>query len=243
MAMEQQISHRTSVAAHLTTTMRPSRRPSARMVWIMTVTASSTCRTRDARALRTTMSSTPRSEPISRSANPLPLRSIAATNHGPATATNVNVNDVIPQGLTFNPSQSDQNCAQNGASVICNNTSLTANQSRSFTVAFTVSQTFTCGGTVQNAASVSHSSTDPNPANNQSAVVSTTVNCPVPPQCSDGVDNDNDGATDFPNDFSCSSPPANDETFPKAQCQDGLDNDGDGLVDLQDPGCHTDGNA
>ncbi len=57
-------------------------------------------------------------------------------------------------------------------------------------------------------------------------------------QCSDGLDNDNDGASDYPNDFSCSSASDNDETNPKAACQDGTDNDGDGLTDYpQDPGC------
>jgi len=62
-------------------------------------------------------------------------------------------------------------------------------------------------------------------------------NCILVTQCSDGTDNDNDGAIDYPNDFSCSSTTDNDETNPKAQCQDGLDNDGDGKIDLQDPGC------
>lgn len=62
--------------------------------------------------------------------------------------------------------------------------------------------------------------------------------CQVQAQCSDGIDNDTDGATDFPNDFSCSSANDNDETNPKAQCQDGLDNDNDGRTDFpQDPGC------
>jgi uncharacterized repeat protein (TIGR01451 family) len=83
------------------------------------------------------------------------------------------------------------------------------------------------------------------------AQASTTVQCPASssssssaaPQCSDGLDNDGDGATDFPADFSCSGPTDNDETLPKAACQDGTDNDGDNLVDINDPGCHTDGNA
>jgi len=57
-------------------------------------------------------------------------------------------------------------------------------------------------------------------------------------ECSDSLDNDNDRATDYPDDFSCSSPCDNDETNPKAQCQDGVDNDGDGLIDyLHDPEC------
>ena len=51
------------------------------------------------------------------------------------------------------------------------------------------------------------------------------------PQCQDNIDNDLDGAVDYPNDFSCGSASDNDETFPKAQCQDGVDNDSDGLID------------
>lgn len=71
---------------------------------------------------------------------------------------------------------------------------------------------------------------------------------PVPalaaaPQCSDGIDNDNDGAIDFPADFSCSSLIDTDESLPRTECQDGEDNDGDDLKDKEDPGCHIDRNA
>ncbi len=60
------------------------------------------------------------------------------------------------------------------------------------------------------------------------------------PQCRDNVDNDNDGATDYPSDFSCSGPDDNDELIPRAACHDGQDNDNDGLVDFpQDPGCSS----
>jgi hypothetical protein len=59
------------------------------------------------------------------------------------------------------------------------------------------------------------------------------------PACSDGADNDGDGATDYPNDFSCSNRQDYDETNPRAQCQDGADNDGDGLADMADPGCSS----
>ncbi|PJF34229.1 MAG: hypothetical protein CUN57_00040 [Phototrophicales bacterium] len=61
---------------------------------------------------------------------------------------------------------------------------------------------------------------------------------PPLPLCSDGLDNDGDGATDFPADFSCSSADDDDETNPMAACQDGIDNDGDGFVDLDDLGCY-----
>ncbi len=60
------------------------------------------------------------------------------------------------------------------------------------------------------------------------------------PKCRDGIDNDNDGAIDFPADFSCSSSQDDDETYPKAECQDGLDNDADGKIDYPaDPGCSS----
>ncbi len=62
---------------------------------------------------------------------------------------------------------------------------------------------------------------------------------PAAAPCSDGVDNDGDGMTDFPDDPGCVS--SNDETedsLPSAQCQDGRDNDGDGKIDYPiDPGC------
>ncbi len=47
--------------------------------------------------------------------------------------------------------------------------------------------------------------------------------------CSDGLDNDGDGLTDFPEDPGCSSAGDNDET--DVECSDGVDNDGDGDVD------------
>jgi Ca2+-binding RTX toxin-like protein len=61
------------------------------------------------------------------------------------------------------------------------------------------------------------------------------------PQCSDGLDNDADGSTDFPADPGCTD--ATDDTEspnppPPAQCTDGLDNDADGSTDFPaDPGC------
>jgi hypothetical protein len=61
------------------------------------------------------------------------------------------------------------------------------------------------------------------------------------PACSDGLDNDGDGHTDYPQDPGCDNPFDNNEansTLP--QCSDGLDNDGDGLVDFPaDFGCSS----
>lgn len=56
-------------------------------------------------------------------------------------------------------------------------------------------------------------------------------------QCSDGLDNDDDGKTDFPNDPGCSSAVDDNESDEK-QCSDTIDNDGDGKIDFpNDPGC------
>ncbi|MEK6826606.1 MAG: hypothetical protein AABX90_03180, partial [Nanoarchaeota archaeon] len=57
-------------------------------------------------------------------------------------------------------------------------------------------------------------------------------------ECSDGIDNDNDGAIDFPADFGCESPEDDSEINDgDTQCSDGIDNDNDGLIDQDDPMC------
>ena len=63
------------------------------------------------------------------------------------------------------------------------------------------------------------------------------------PACSDGVDNDGDGFTDFGGDAGCA---AANGTSELTQCQDGIDNDSDTVFDANppnainpDPGCST----
>jgi len=57
--------------------------------------------------------------------------------------------------------------------------------------------------------------------------------CETP--CNDGVDNDRDGAADYPLDAGCAS---KDATREDPACQDGVDNDGDGRIDgPRDVGC------
>ena len=56
------------------------------------------------------------------------------------------------------------------------------------------------------------------------------------PACSDGLDNDGDGATDYPADYGCSSATDTSEVSTLA-CGDGNDNDGDGAVDQADSNC------
>jgi hypothetical protein len=59
----------------------------------------------------------------------------------------------------------------------------------------------------------------------------------VRPECSDEVENDGDGALDFPDDPGCTSA---EDLSEAADCDDGLDNDGDGLADYGvDPGCRN----
>lgn len=60
--------------------------------------------------------------------------------------------------------------------------------------------------------------------------------------CSDGLDNDNDGLVDYPNDQGCLSVLDGDEAnapTPVTACTDGIDNDNDGFIDLIDLGCSS----
>ncbi len=59
------------------------------------------------------------------------------------------------------------------------------------------------------------------------------------PACTDGLDNDDDGLPDWPDDPGCRGPFDTDEMDP-GQCGDGLDNDDDGFTDWpSDPACRT----
>ncbi len=67
-------------------------------------------------------------------------------------------------------------------------------------------------------------------------------------QCSNGLDDDNDGLVDMLDASGCSGPLDNDETdggpiIPLPACSDGADNDGDGLTDMSDPGCSSPADA
>ncbi|MBA3456906.1 MAG: hypothetical protein H0T42_27705 [Deltaproteobacteria bacterium] len=61
----------------------------------------------------------------------------------------------------------------------------------------------------------------------------------VDPPCSDKIDNDGDGLTDYPDDPGCVHPTDDSEdSGAMPLCSDGRDNDGDGLTDYPyDPGC------
>jgi hypothetical protein len=58
------------------------------------------------------------------------------------------------------------------------------------------------------------------------------------PDCDDGLDDDGDGLTDYPDDPGCSAAPDGDERGPIYECDNGIDDDGDGLIDFpDDDGC------
>jgi len=65
----------------------------------------------------------------------------------------------------------------------------------------------------------------------------------APKKCNNGVDDDNDGLVDYPNDPGCSSASDNTETSSSLVCDNGVDetNDADTLADYRlsggDPGC------
>jgi spore coat protein A len=66
-----------------------------------------------------------------------------------------------------------------------------------------------------------------------------SASCEIEDQCADGIDNDEDGLTDFAGgDPGCASAADFLETSPALVCDDGEDNDGDGFFDHpDDPGC------
>lgn len=57
------------------------------------------------------------------------------------------------------------------------------------------------------------------------------------PSCDNGVDDDGDGATDYPADLACAA--LDDDGELRPACDDGIDQDGDGLTDLADETCYA----
>lgn len=64
-------------------------------------------------------------------------------------------------------------------------------------------------------------------------------------ECTDGIDNDGDGWTDYPQDPQCNNQADPSESnlgggfLQKTDCADGKDNDGDGKIDAADSGCRN----
>ncbi len=72
---------------------------------------------------------------------------------------------------------------------------------------------------------------------NQERAFMAVLGGPSAPTCNNGVDDDLDGTTDYPDDAGCDGLL---DITEEHDCADGVDNDGDGLIDYgADPGCRN----
>ncbi len=98
---------------------------------------------------------------------------ISVKNNGTVAQSFV-MTDAVPSGLTF--VSGTTGCTAAAGVVTCTSSKISAGTTRTFLLKFSTASA-TCAATVTNTASVS-SATDPNPANDTSAAVSTVVSCP-----------------------------------------------------------------
>jgi len=76
---------------------------------------------------------------------------------------------------------------------------------------------------------------DDNGSNSGSAYLFSNLG--ITPACSDGIDNDSDGLSDYPDDPGCAVASDIRERSSLLVCDDGIDNDDDGEIDVADLGC------
>jgi uncharacterized repeat protein (TIGR01451 family) len=93
------------------------------------------------------------------------LYTIVVTNHGPATALDVVVTDALPAGTTLDSASPTQGSCAGTSTVVCTLGTLTAGASSTITLAVVLPAST---ASVANTATVTGTSTDPNPANNTS---------------------------------------------------------------------------
>ena len=111
---------------------------------------------------------------------------LTVTGDGPAdNVGEFTVTDHLPAGLTFRPTGSDPRCVAAGQDVTCvESTGLISGGSTSFAIHVSLVQSAAVGSALSNSASVASDGTvDPDPSNDTSAVLVTTVTAtaPVPP--------------------------------------------------------------
>jgi uncharacterized repeat protein (TIGR01451 family) len=99
---------------------------------------------------------------------------IVVTNDGPSTATNVNLTDTLPAGVTFTSASSSQGTVTNNAGVVTGNLGTLA-PNASATVTLVVGVNAATRGTITNTASVQAAEAETTTTNN-SASQQTTVN-------------------------------------------------------------------
>lgn len=97
---------------------------------------------------------------------------IEVANHGPSKGDEVRVQDTLPPGVTFQPEPSLTECSGT-QDIICDLGTLQINQERRLTL--TVEVLPGAESPLENSATVSSTSPDPNPENNRSSAVKTPV--------------------------------------------------------------------
>ncbi len=107
---------------------------------------------------------------------------LRATNNGPATATHVRIAAELPVGVTFLPSSSSPGCVLNAGSVECLADTLEIGSSREFDLAYSIMESYECGASIEQRASLSATEFDPAPENNTTNVYATRVTCESSPQ-------------------------------------------------------------
>ena len=106
---------------------------------------------------------------------------LTATNNGPASATNVNLTDTLPAGVSFVSSTTTQGTCSGTGTVICNLGTLTS--AANAVVTITVAPT--TPGQITNTGTVSASEADPDTANNSASAVTVIDNPPPNPVLTD----------------------------------------------------------
>jgi uncharacterized repeat protein (TIGR01451 family) len=117
---------------------------------------------------------------------------IDVTNNGPSTATNVNISDTLPAGLTFGSVSSQQGTVSHANGIITGNLGTIAPNA---TVRVTVNTTVAAAtrGNVSNTVTVTQTETDSNTQNNTSTIV-TTIDPRIDVRVSKAKTNPNDPA-------------------------------------------------
>ncbi len=98
------------------------------------------------------------------------LFDLEISNAGPSDATNVVVQDNLPEGTIFNAGLSSSGCSLSGTTVTCNLAALAAGDTASFTIAVDLPETLADGTDLTNSASVEADELDPTPENNTDEV-------------------------------------------------------------------------
>ena len=100
---------------------------------------------------------------------------LTVANNGPASANNVVVTDPLPSAVTYQSSSATQGtCSQAGGTVTCNIGTMSNGQIVTITISVTAT-TFNASSFAVNTATVSSTTSDPDPSNNSSTFNSTII--------------------------------------------------------------------